>query len=198
MATISEPFHSVTAEGKAARARFPWLVEKRVPTEEERRSAVLASAALMARERVRATRRAELRAAHAQPIAERLLEAGFTEVPAPRIIAMFSRAPQMGEFCRGTTFGAIHRVNFVVGLWDERIMPLLCKISSAERSSAIVRDAGLEAAGWIEHFGSAVVPAVVLEGVFRRRHLERAQEKGLTIFWARDLDALLGWIAATR
>jgi hypothetical protein len=43
-----------------------------------------------------------------------------------------------------------------------------------------------------------MVPAAVLSGVFKVRNLEQAQERGLSIFWAHDLDRLVRFINATR
>ena len=41
------------------------------------------------------------------------------------------------------------------------------------------------------------VPAALMNGVYDLANLEYAQDKGLTLFWAHDLDPLYEFIAAT-
>jgi hypothetical protein len=38
----------------------------------------------------------------------------------------------------------------------------------------------------------------VLSGVYKQKHLIEVQRRGLTLFWAHDLDKLAEWIAATN
>jgi hypothetical protein len=58
---------------------------------------------------------------------------------------------------------------------------------------------GAKAAAWIKDFGVVqTVPAAVLAGVYKRHNLENAQERGLTIFWAHDLDSLTTFVNATK
>jgi hypothetical protein len=38
----------------------------------------------------------------------------------------------------------------------------------------------------------------MLSGVYKLHNLVDAQDRGLTIFWAHDLDALTNWIASTK
>lgn len=80
-------------------------------------------------------------------------------------------------------------------------MPLECKVSNSATNSIkrLNNDAAVKAQVWQKEFGtSGVVPAAVLSGVFKRSHLEYAQERGLTIFWAHALDRLSNWIEDTR
>lgn len=189
-----------TVLSRLDRTRFPWLAQGRGPTEGERDAAVLATAVLMASQRARAGHASEARAAYDDAVSARLMDAGLAEVPPPRIIPTLAQAPRTGEFCRKTVFGTC-RADLVIGLWDERKMPLECKVSNslAKSISRLKDDAAVKAAAWIRQFGAvSVVPAAVLSGAFKRRHLEGAQELGLTIFWAHRLDALVDWIAATR
>ncbi len=51
---------------------------------------------------------------------------------------------------------------------------------------------------WRDEFGKRqVIPSAVLSGVYKLRHLETAQERGLTLFWAHDLTQMLNWIQST-
>ncbi|MBX5470085.1 MAG: XamI family restriction endonuclease [Thermoleophilaceae bacterium] len=179
--------------------RFPWLVEGREPNEDERTAAVLASAALMATQRLSTSRRSESKTSQEQSVRDALLDAGFEEVPTRRIETL-AQAPNEGQFCGESQFGS-RKADFVIGLWDGRTMPLECKVSNSSTNSIkrLNNDAAVKASRWIEEFGTIqTVPAAVLSGVFKRRNLEAAQEVGLTIFWAYKLDALLEWIERTR
>lgn len=181
------------------RRRFPWVVEGREPTEAEREAAALASAALMATQRLSTTRRSEGKNVQEKAVANALREAGFAEVPT-RPIETLGDAPGPGQFCGESMFGG-RKADFVIGLWDGRNMPLECKVSNSSTNSVkrLNNDAAVKAVRWVEEFGTAqTVPAAVLSGVFKRHNLEGAQDRGLGIFWAHRLDSLKEWLAATR
>ena len=116
------------------RRRFPWVGEGREPHEDEKAAAALATASLMATERVRTLRRNEARVAQEAAVAEALRAAGFREVGAPRVIRTLEEAPGPGEFCTERTFGD-RKADLVVGLWDRRRMPLECKASNSATNS---------------------------------------------------------------
>jgi hypothetical protein len=182
------------------RRRFPWVGEGREPHEDEKASAALATASLMATERVRTVRRREARVAQEASVADALRAAGFREVGAPRVIRTLEEAPGPGEFCTERTFGD-RKADLVVGLWDRRRMPLECKASNSATNSykRVNHEAAGKAETWLQDFGrSQVVPAAVLSGVFKRANLEDAQARGLTLLWAHRLDDMLSWIGRTR
>lgn len=182
------------------RRRFPWVAEDRDPDEAEREAAALASAALMATTRVQTNRRNESKEQQEQAVEDRLAEAGFEKVPAPRNVTTLAAAPAPGQFCRETTFGT-RKADLLLGLWDDRKMPLECKVSNSATNSIkrINNDAAVKAVRWIDEFGTqGVVPAAVLSGVYKLSHLVSGQANGLTLIWAHDLDALVTWIEATR
>jgi hypothetical protein len=80
-------------------------------------------------------------------------------------------------------------------------MPLECKVSNSTLNSIkrLNNDAAVKAVEWVRDFGSrGVVPAAILSGVFKRAHLEYAQERGLSLFWAHDLGELTTWVEGTR
>jgi hypothetical protein len=91
--------------------------------------------------------------------------------------------------------------DLVVRLWDERVMPIECKVSNSSINSVkrLNNDAAAKAEEWIKDFGQTqVVPVAVLSGVYKLHNLENAQSRGLTIYWAHRLDDLVDWIAATN
>lgn len=181
------------------RRRFPWASDKREATEAERRAAVLASAALIASQKVATARRNEGKTAQEERTKEALRKSDFTEVPV-RDIDTLDQAPQLGEFCGESNFGG-RKADIVVRLWDSRVMPVECKVSNSSTNSIkrLNNDAAAKAEKWIREFGHrGVVPTAVLSGVYKLRNLQDAQRTGLALFWAHDLGAMMEWIEATR
>lgn len=181
------------------RRRYGWVSEGRRPRPDERSAATLATAALMASQHIQTARRSGGKTAQEDAVHSALIADGFVDVPARRITQL-ADAPAAGEFCRETMFGS-RKADLVVGLWDGRKMPLECKVSNSTLNSIkrLNNDAAVKAVEWVRDFGSrGVVPAAVLSGVFKRAHLEYAQERGLSLFWAHDLGELTRWVAGTR
>lgn len=181
------------------RRRFAWIPEEREPSDAERAASVLATAALMASRQVEADRRNEGKREQENQVRDALLALGFTRVPT-RTIESLSQAPGPGEFCTETMLGT-RKADFVVGLWDRRVMPVECKVSNSSVNSIkrLNNDAAIKAAKWYEEFGRLqVVPTAVIGGVFKRKNLRTAQTGGLTIIWSHSLETLTAWIEATR
>jgi hypothetical protein len=175
--------------------RFPWIPEDREPTEAERKAAVIASAALLATSKVSTGRRSEGKNQQELQVEEALIGIGFTKVPT-RKVATISLAPKPGEFCRESTLGT-RKADFIIGLYDQRIMAIECKVSNSSTNSVkrLNNDAAAKAQAWISQFGTlGVVPVAVISGVYKLGNLVDAQNCGLTLFWAHDLSQLLDWI----
>jgi hypothetical protein len=181
------------------RRRFAWVAERRSPTEGERNAAVLASAVLMANSRVGTTRRSKGRQDQEKAVQEALVNYGLRLVPR-RKIRMLQQAPGPGELCLESELGT-SRADLIVGLWDGRLMPIECKVSNSAVNSVkrLNREAAGKAESWIGDFGKKqVVPVAVLSGVYKLHNLLSAQERGLQLVWAHNLEPLLEWIEATR
>lgn len=181
------------------RRRFAWVSEDREPTEPEKNAAVIASAALMATQRLQTSRRSSSKNVQEERVEAALIAAGLTKV-APRKIKTLSKAPQPGEFCREATLGT-RKADFVIGLWDQRVLAVECKVSNSSTNSVkrLNNDAAVKAVAWRKDFGDLqLVPAALLSGVYKHHNLVEAQDRGLTIFWAHDLSALVTWVASTK
>ncbi len=132
-------------------------------------------------------------------VQQRLSELGLKSVAA-RDIPNVSFAPSPGEFCGESRLGT-RKADIVVRLWDHRVMPVECKVSNSSLNSVkrLNNDAAVKAATWQRDFGlRQVVPTAVLSGVYDLHNLVDAQERGLTIFWAHNLDPLAEWIDKTK
>lgn len=181
------------------RRRFPWIAENREPSEAEREAAVLASAALMASSHVSTSRRSEGKNQQELQVEEALLMNSLTKVDT-RKVDTFNKAPKPGEFCRESLLGT-RKADFLVGLWDQRVMAIECKVSNSSTNSVkrLNNDAAAKAEAWISQFGTRnVVPVAVLSGVYKLHNLVDAQQRGLTLFWAHDLNELMDWIKQTQ
>jgi hypothetical protein len=179
--------------------RFPWIPEDREPTEAERKAAVIASAAMLAWSKVSTDRRSEGKNQQELQVEEALLGIDFVKVPT-RKVSTQNLAPKAGEFCRESTLGT-RKADFIIGLYDQRIMAIECKVSNSSTNSVkrLNNDAAAKAQAWINQFGTlGVVPVAVLSGVYKLGNLIDAQNSGLTLFWAHDLNQLLEWIEAGR
>lgn len=181
------------------RRRFVWVSEKREPTEAERNAAVLASAALLATRKVGTDRRHKGKDDQESFVEEAFKRSGLVKLPARRISTLMD-APAPGHFCPESELVGC-KADFVLRLWDNRVMALECKVSNSAVNSVkrLNREAVGKADTWRKELGAAqMVPAAVLSGVYELRNLTQAQERRLTIFWAHDLDALTSWIEKTR
>ena len=181
------------------RRRFPWVLGGWPPEEHERNAAVLATTALLAMRRTQTLRRTQGAELQEQLVAVQLRRSRFTQVPTGRISTL-SHAPTAGQFCRESMLGT-RKADFVIGLWDSRTMALECKVSNSATNSIkrLNNDAAVKATTWRSEFGTVqMVTAAVLDGVYALRNLIDAQDKGLTIFWAHDLAAMLDWMHGTK
>jgi len=179
--------------------RFPWLAEGRVPTEAERRAAVVATAAQIASRRVLTARANEAKTAQELLVRQTLEGAGFQQVE-PRVINTFRTAPRPGQFCGESMLGS-RKADVIAGLWDERLLAIECKVSNSAVNSVkrVKNDAGSKATKWLAEFGTQfLVPAAVIAGVYHPPNLLSAQADGLTIWWSHDLDQMVDWINRTR
>jgi hypothetical protein len=181
------------------RRRFPWVTDGREPTEAERQAAVLASSAMMAAQRVGTKRRSEGKKGQEALVQSELKSHGLKEV-APRTVLTIADAPLAGEFC-GESYLGNRKADFILRLWDNRVMPIECKVSNSATNSVkrLNNDAAAKAEAWRKDFGETqVVPAAVLGGVYKLHNLIDAQNRGLAIFWSHDLASLIEFIEKTR
>ncbi|HSU15343.1 XamI family restriction endonuclease [Longimicrobium sp.] len=181
------------------RRRFPWVTEEREPTEAERQAAVLASAALMATRRMETARRHTGKGRQEQRVEDALLAGGWKKVAA-RTVKVISDAPEAGHFCRESMLGS-RKADFIIRLWDQRVMPIECKVSNSATNSVkrLNNDAAAKAVSWRQDFGQTqIVPAAVLSGVYKLHNLLDAQARGLSLFWEHDLAKLVEWTESAR
>nr|WP_294529485.1 XamI family restriction endonuclease [uncultured Rhodopila sp.] len=179
--------------------RFAWIAENRPPTDLEKTIAIATSAALITAQRVSTDRRNEGKDKQETLVKSFLTSMGFTAAPS-RTINTLDDAPLRGQFCGESKVGT-RKADVAVRLHDGRLMPIECKVSNSEVNSVkrINNDAAAKAVTWRRELGiNQVVPVALMSGVFKVANLVQAQEAGLTLFWAHDLDRLRTFIENTR
>jgi hypothetical protein len=171
------------------RARFPWLdaMPTRTAEPDERRAAVIGTAALRASQRLATKRRNESAGRQEAAVKSYLTTKGFVEVPA-RPIDLLDDLDR-GQYC-GEAIVAGDKADISVRLRDGRLLLIECKVSnSALNSVKRLNDIGNKVATW-RRFGDLALPMGVLAGVFKLPHLRKAQGKGIALVWERDLAPL--------
>ncbi len=175
--------------------RFPWVREDRKPSSHELETGIIASAALVAAQKVQTRRRSDAKKGQESQVKELLNDQSFTEVPC-RDIRLLDDAPEPGQFCPESKLGDT-KADIVVRLYDRRVMPIECKVSNSEVNSfkRVNHEAAGKAQRWLVAFGAAgVVPAAVLGGVFKPGNLETAQTHGLALYWQHRLSDLADFL----
>jgi hypothetical protein len=179
--------------------RFPWIIDNHDPTEAERYAAIISTAAQMAAQRILTARRNEAKNEQEELVKQALRSANFEQVRT-REIGSSRSFPKSGEFCGESKVGS-KKADIVVGLRDDRILAIECKVSNSKvNSTKRIAEASAKAKDWIEDFGTlGIVPSAVIAGVYNPMNLIAAQERGLTIWWSHDIPtinitAMMDWI----
>jgi len=189
----------VTILAAIDRRRFPWFHEDRGPTDGERSSAILASAALAGAQRMSTDRRSRSKIEQEEAVRVQLRSAGYEQVT-PSTVETLAHAPKPGQFCSECLVGT-RQADILLSTYDHRMVAIECKVSNSSTNSIkrLNNDAAVKAEVWRKDFGERhVVPTAVLSGVYKLRNLEEAQHRGLTLFWAHNLAPLTEWLEETR
>lgn len=179
--------------------RFPWVDAGRAATAIELEKAKLATSVLNAVSAVQAARRGDERKALEGKVQEILEAAGYSGVRKCKGgIKSNADFPHRGKFMMSCTLGA-HNADFVIRLFDGRLMVIECKASNSEVNGfkRLNKEVVVDAGDWVTEFGkSVVVPAAALRGVFKQASVAAAQNKGVHLFWWHRIDAFAEFLAA--
>ena len=178
--------------------RFPWIAAGKRPTTTELGAAKLASAVAAAIARVQTRRRGDEKAALEDDIDALLQRMGWTRVAKPRYaITLLAHGPKAGEYVQHCTLGA-DNMDFAIGLKRGRILALEAKESNSEINSRkrLNKEVVVDAQQLQRHFGTQVVAATALRGVFKPEYVEVAQSTPLVIYWSHRLDDLKAFLVA--
>lgn len=181
------------------RARFPWLevVPPRLPDAAERRVAVAVTASIWAAQTIATKRRNESSNKQEAAVLALLTAEGYTQVGTRKITAPDDLA--RGEFCAETLAGGV-KADVCVRLHNGRLLLIECKVSGSATNSVkrLIHDIGDKVAVWRDAFGAQAIPMGVIAGVFKRKNLVDAQDKGIYLVWERDLTPLAEFLRSAQ
>lgn len=179
--------------------RFPWMATGKRPTATQLGAAKLASAVAAAIARVQTRRRGDEKEALEREIEVLLQDLGWSKVSRPRTaVTLLADGPKAGEYTQHCTLGS-DNVDFVIGLKRGRTLALEAKASNSEINSRkrLNKEVVVDAQHLQSHFGTQVVSAAALRGVFKSDYVDAAQSTPLVIFWGHRLNDLKAFLGAT-
>lgn len=155
--------------------RFPWISRRRIPTSAERDRAIQWTAGLWAVEAIRTGRRSDESREQERTVRSLVEGTGFRPHHARRV----HRPDEIpvGAFTGELNLGG-PKADVCVRLKDGRLLAIECKVSNSKLNSVkrLVREVGGKARQWQALFGTQVVTAAVLRGVFHHANVFEAQE----------------------
>jgi XamI restriction endonuclease len=175
--------------------RFPWLEQDRYPTDTERDASLLATTAMYASVMTGTRRRGDVSARQEAAVAAILTSSGF-DFDAGRAAISVLDALERGSFSRERKVAGA-KCDVPVRLRDGRLLAIECKVSNGPKNSwkRLNREVGGKAERWHGAFGTQVVTAAVLAGVFDLSCLIAGQnDEGVALFWEHDLSALVYFV----
>jgi hypothetical protein len=195
--------------GLADPFRFPWISAHRQPSMAEIRAAIAATTTLHAAQSLLTERRGHGKVVE-QRLEMRLAELGFvklsgknTRKPAPNQprypprgrVTQPSHHPTYPHFYgECTVYG--RKVDLFIALATGRMIALEAKDSSSALNSTkrLLNDTAAKARHYQEEGGKNIISVALLSGVFKLSDLVAAQNRGLYLVWAHEMDGFIEWI----
>lgn len=177
--------------------RFPWVDDGRAPTTSERNAGIMATTVLWSAQQLSTERRGEASTKQEKATADVLADAGMQLDPS-RSPVTFLDDIQRGYFSPERRI-ADSKCDLPARLPDGRLLGIECKVSNGPKNGwkRLNREVAGKAEVWRGHFGSQMLTAVVVAGVFDLSCLRSAQNAGVTLFWEHDLAPLHDFIEST-
>lgn len=176
--------------------RFPWVLEERNPTQHELETAVTATTVILANREVATGRRGTASAEQEAAVGAVLGASGFT-FDVVRTAIEYPDNLERGHYSKERKVGDA-KCDVPVRLHDGRLLALECKVSNGPKNGwkRVAREVCGKAEAWKTKYGTQVVTAVVLAGVFDLKCLKDAQDQGVMLFWQHDLAPLHDFVVS--
>ncbi len=176
--------------------RFPWVRQGRSPSHGERQRALFATVMPLAQQRFATKGRGEASQRQEASVAAALDGAGYRLDESRAEMWVTDDLPR-GHYSRERRMAG-DKCDVPLRLADGRLLAIECKSSNGPKNGwkRLLREVGGKADAWNRAFGNQIVTAAVLAGVYDLTCLERAQERGVVVFWEHDLEALLQFAEA--
>jgi hypothetical protein len=176
--------------------RFPWIAAKRKPLYRELRNAILMTAVVHAPQTLAAERRGYGRTVE-KMLKDRLDQMQLECVPAPNggKINAPKLAPDTGKYYGECTLYG-RRVDILIGTRRGRIVAVESKDSNSAVNSVkrVANDTAGKGEKWRKAYGEQVVLVGLISGVYKLETLKAAQDSGLYLVWAHDLEPFVSWL----
>jgi hypothetical protein len=176
--------------------RFPWVAHHRAPTSRELRDAIPSTMTLHATQALQTERRGYGKEVEKR-LEIRLIELGFAKIATPnkaRITAPIHYPTYPNFYGECTVHG--RKVDLFIPLPTQRMIALEAKDSSSALNSVkrLNNDTAAKARHFATEGGKNIINVALLSGVFKIESLTSAQESGLYLVWAHDLDGFIEWV----
>lgn len=191
--------------------RFPWIAAGRAPSRRELRNAIAATMTMHAAQSLQTERRGHGKVVE-QRLELRLIELGFQKISgqnkrskdqsaAPPSFPPRGRITQPSHhptypFFYGECVVYGRKVDLFIALATGRMIALEAKDSSSGLNSKkrLLNDTAAKAKHYTTEAGKNIISVALLSGVFKKSDLIAAQESGLYLVWAHDIDGFIEWI----
>jgi len=193
--------------------RFPWIAARRSPSPRELRRAIDSTTTMHAVQALQTERRKHGKKVELR-LEDRLRELGFVKVSGgqeskkgPQPASALPAYPPKGQITQPshhpayphfygecTVYG--RKVDMFIALQTGRMVALEAKDSSSALNSTkrLLNDTAAKAKHYASAGGKNIISVALLSGVFKIADLKAAQEFGLYLVWAHDLDGFVEWI----
>jgi hypothetical protein len=170
--------------------RFPWIALDREPTADERACGLAATIMPLTQQRFATRGRGAASQRQESMVAAALADAGFDLNDAVTDLWGLDELAR-GSYSRERKLAGA-KCDVPLRLRDGRILAIECKASHGPKNGwkRLVREVAGKSETWRSQFGTQVVTAAVLAGVYDVSCLRRGQESHVAIFWEHDLAAL--------
>ena len=192
--------------------RFPWIAAGRTPTRRDLQTAIQTTMIMHAAQSLQTERRGYGKTVE-HALEARLMQLGFIKVsgqklekgstptpglprfPAKARITQPSHHPTYPHFYgECTVYG--RKVDLFIALATGRMIALEAKDSSSGLNSTkrLLNDTAAKAKQYTDEAGKNIISVALLSGVFKLSDLQTAQNRGLYLVWAHDIDGFIDWI----
>lgn len=176
--------------------RFPWIKERRAARPGEVRDAIRATMTLHAAMTLQTERRGYGKEIERR-LEQRLIELDFKKVT-PRNGGNIDEPVHYPVFPEFYTVCNVYsrQIDLLIALPKGRLIAVEAKDSSSAINSKkrVLNDTGAKAEQFSRAAGKTILTVGLLSGVFTLPDLKSAQDKGLYLVWAHDLDGFVEWI----
>jgi hypothetical protein len=193
METIGDSLDSVRFEWLIDPSGFKTKNQKATSLVSAKKFALESTAMMLSAQQTQTSRRSTEKSELESQVNAILTEQGFVEKQKKKLLntSDLHKGLAYGEFMKECTV-ATENADFIVCLKDGRFLFIECKASNSEINSRkrLNKEATKNVQVWLDAFGNSIVGSCAIRGIFKPDYVIEAQNHGVFIFWAHNLEAL--------